>query len=139
MAFAVDEMYVNGRPHIADLFGLLTLVCFFSEAQLEKPFLKGWAKGTRLEFLKGHVERFRYQRQQGVTRAKDYCDNVLREWFNIYHWSMPITEEPTVNNPPTDPTAVETLNDIELELKGRVIARMYNVCVAQYTPVFYFD
>jgi hypothetical protein len=93
---------------------------------MEKP-KRNWAKGSRLTFLNSHLDAFKAARLQSLSKASEYIDQVVNEYFRRFDWRLPLTEEPTV---PLNADAIppmEILSAEELEKKAKIVAQMKTV------------
>ncbi|KAF4580559.1 hypothetical protein EYR38_003158 [Pleurotus pulmonarius] len=82
---------------------------------------RGWAKGSRKAFLEERLPRFKTAALAGRSKKTEAITAIVNEYFKIYSWRLPVTEEPTSTPPP------EQSNDLTTEekrVKGEVIKRM---------------
>ncbi len=59
------------------------------------PLKKGWAKGSREQLLDRHIPTYTIRQNEGFNRTKEYVGTITNEYFAIYGWELPLTEEPT--------------------------------------------
>ncbi|KAJ8489105.1 hypothetical protein ONZ45_g13699 [Pleurotus djamor] len=87
------------------------------------PQLKrGWAKGSRLDFLAPYVPRYFSALQEKRSKAIELADEVTNDYFKQFYWRLRPDAEPNATTP--QPTAPETLSAAEKELKGQIISKM---------------
>ncbi|KAG1794443.1 uncharacterized protein HD556DRAFT_1443005 [Suillus plorans] len=84
---------------------------------------KCWATGSRLELLQSHIPKYASSLAESRTRANDYLDIIVNDYFTHFHWKLKVSEEP-----PADVSLIshcsETLTPLESLQKQRKIASM---------------
>lgn len=104
------------------------------DAYVEKLQRK-WAKGSRLVLLTSHIAGYSTAASEGGSRAQDYLDSVVNEYFLKFPWRLkvsedppdPVPEHPSAGSTPWPP---ENLSLVEMEQKRRKIVTMRKVSTA---------
>ncbi|KAK0455158.1 hypothetical protein EV421DRAFT_1730176, partial [Armillaria borealis] len=82
------------------------------------------ARGSCDKFLGFHLETFCAARRVSVTKAHEYVDSMLMEYYAVYHWSLKHNQKPLPENPPQDPSAIEQLSPQQAKYKAAHISMM---------------
>ncbi len=92
--------------------------------------MRGWAKVTsRQQWMEKHLPGFRMAHRVGTAKAWEFVDSKIGDYYQVYHFTLALNEEPLPNNPPRDPEWVEVLSPEEEDYKGRHVAQMHGVRV----------
>lgn len=88
---------------------------------------RNWAKGSRETFLESYFPRYQAAHLQSIRRAADLIDVVVNKYFQVYHWSLPLTSEPAPFDVARNPHAPEILTVPEAAHKQKVVQQMKGV------------
>lgn len=92
------------------------------KAKHQRETNKGWADGTREEFLNTYIEAFAEALGQGATAEEEVLRKVLHQYF--YHFDLDDTIEPSLPLEPFDEAWVQPLEDGALEeLRAKRVLR----------------
>ncbi|KAF7420930.1 hypothetical protein PC9H_011449 [Pleurotus ostreatus] len=83
---------------------------------------RGWAKGTRLTWLTVRIQPWKEASLNRRSRKGDILAGMVNKYFTKYPWRLPVTDEPSNQNP--DPYAREPVTAEEKKLKGEIIKKM---------------
>lgn len=86
---------------------------------------KNWAKGSRDAFLTSRLPSYSAAILQSNSRAGDCIDTIVNQYFSVYHWTIPPSEEPVKD---ASPIIDGVLTEEEQARKKEVIAQMKKVC-----------
>ncbi|PBK66559.1 hypothetical protein ARMSODRAFT_1021356 [Armillaria solidipes] len=75
-----------------------------------------WATGLCRPWLEAQLQAFCVECRKGRTFAYDFVDKETKNYYEIYHWSLGLKDEPVL--PRRDPSAVEELTE-EVQYKTR--------------------
>lgn len=87
---------------------------------------KCWATGSRLELLTSHIPKYASSLAESRTRANDYLDIIVNDYFTHFHWKLKVSEEPPSDVSPVSHCS-ETLTPLESLQKQRKITAMRKV------------
>ncbi|KAH7917592.1 hypothetical protein BV22DRAFT_1135278 [Leucogyrophana mollusca] len=91
---------------------------------------RNWAKGEHLDFLTGHLAGYSTAVLEGNSRASEYLDSVVNEYFLRFHWKLSAAEEPSSSYDPSQPPMTEQLTPIESEQKHfKVTSMRKTICM----------
>lgn len=104
--------------------------CRVDAQPLLQPLTRNWATGARLEFLNGYIEDYKAALTHPNREAcSDLIDKIMNAWFEHFHWTLTVKEDPTVVKPrvPLGEGGFEHLSAEDSVTKGKVIVRMRTV------------
>lgn len=90
-------------------------------------FGRGWAKGARLTFLQSQLERYKVASSNSRIKGREAVDAIVNDYFKIFDWRLPVTQEPEDGAPPPNPILEASLPPEEERVKQQVVARMKQV------------
>lgn len=68
-------------------------------SEKKKPGNPGDFHGQRLAFLESKYGTYRLASAQGTNAVREwYRDGLFPEWWDRFHWSLPLDREPSPND-----------------------------------------